>query len=282
MNISLVVNFEKENSKTIAWEVVELLAKHNVSVFTNSQTAELINNNHINIVDDIMSACDMLVVIGGDGTIIHTAKKATQFDKPVLGINSGRIGYLAALKCDELDMISKIVTGEYFTEERIMLSVDVESKAEKKEFVAFNDAVICKGAISRMIDIDLTLDNHSLRYRADGLIVSTPTGSSAYSLSAGGPLLDPRLDNLLITPICPYTYLNKAMVIPSSTDMEISVDTDGGKEAYLTIDGEVAVKIFSGDKIRIRRSNTTVKLVRLKSESIFKRLEAKILQEVNK
>ena len=282
MNISLVVNFEKDNSKAIAIEVIELLTKQNVSVFTNSSTAELIDNNNIKIVDDIVSVCDMLVVIGGDGTIIHTAKKATQFDKPVLGINSGRIGYLAALKCDELDMISKIVTGEYFTEERIMLSVEVESKAEKKEFVAFNDAVICKGAISRMIDIDLTLDNHSLRYRADGLIVSTPTGSSAYSLSAGGPLLDPRLDNLLITPICPYTYLNKAMVIPSSTDMEISVDTDCSKEAYLTVDGEVAVKILSGDRIRIKRSDTTVKLVKLKSESIFKRLEAKILQEVNK
>ena len=282
MNISLVVNFEKDNSKAIASDVIELLSKQDVCFFTNNNTAQLLRDKNLSIVDDIYKSCDMLVVIGGDGTIIHTAKKAAELCKPVLGINSGRIGYLATLNCDELQLISNIVDGEYTIEERVMLSVSVESVNERKEFVAFNDAVVCKGAISRMIDIDLTLDNHSLRYRADGLIISTPTGSSAYSLSAGGPLLDPRLDSLLITPICPYTYLNKAMVIPSSTDMSIGVATDSDKDAYLTVDGEVAVKILVGDKIKIKRSDTTVKLVRLKSESIFRRLEAKILQEVNK
>ena len=282
MNISLVVNFEKDNSKAIALKVIELLAQQNVSVYANSKTAKLIDSSNLKIADDFLSICDLLIVIGGDGTIIHTAKKAAQFDKPVLGINAGRIGYLAALNCDELDLISKLVTGDYYTEERIMLSVSTESNDERKEFLAFNDAVVCKGAISRMIDIDLKLDNHSLRYRADGLIISTPTGSSAYSLSAGGPLLDPRLDSLLITPICPYTYLSKAMVIPTDTTISVVVDTTDSKDAYLTVDGEVAVKILSGDKINVSRSDTTVKLVRLKSESIFKHLEAKILQEVNK
>lgn len=282
MNVSLVVNFEKDNSKAIASEVVELLSRHNVAVFANGKTAEQINSSYIKVSDDFLTLCDLLIVIGGDGTIIHTAKKAAQFDKPVLGINAGRIGYLAALNCDELNLISKIVTGDYYTEERIMLSVSTESDDRQKEFLAFNEAVVCKGAISRMIDIDLELDNHTLRYRADGLIISTPTGSSAYSLSAGGPLLDPRLDSLLITPICPYTYLNKAMVIPTDTAISVSVDTADSKDAYLTVDGEVAVKILSGDKINVSRSDTTVKLIRLKSESIFRHLESKILREVNK
>ncbi len=282
MNISLVVNFEKDNSKAFALKALGVLSQHNVSFYSDKDTVRLLNFNKLQVAEDIFALCDLLIVVGGDGTIIHTAKKAAEYNKPVLGINTGRIGYLASLKCDELERISGILTGEYTIDERIMLSVSVESNGVKKDFLAFNDAVVCKGAISRMIDIDLELDKHSIRYRADGLIISTPTGSSAYSLSAGGPLLDPRLDSVLLTPICPYTYLNKAMVIPSSTDMCIRADVDGGKEAYLTVDGEVAVKILAGDKIKIKRSNTVVKLIQLKSESIFQRLESKILQEVNK
>ncbi len=282
MNISLIVNFEKDNSKAIALKTVDILNQQEVYFYTDKVTANALGTDIFNIVDDVFSVCDILMVVGGDGTIIHTAKKAALYNKPVLGINTGRIGYLASAKGEELQLISKILTGEYTIDERIMLSVSVESHNDKKEYLAFNDAVVCKGSLSRMIDIDLELDDHTLRYRADGLIISTPTGSTAYSLSAGGPLLDPRLDSVLLTPICPYTYLNKAMVIPADTKMCISVDTAGDKEAFLTVDGEVAVRILGDDKIKIQSSDTAVKLVCLKSESIFQRLEAKILQEVNK
>ncbi len=278
MKVSLVVNFEKENSIDIAKATAELLYSNNVCVYSDVDTVNKLDLTFIKAVDNKFSVCDVIVAIGGDGTIIHTSKQATMFSKPILGINSGRIGYLAAVECSELHNIIKIIAGDYCIDERIMLDITLFSNSKKTTYTALNDAVICKGSLSRMIDMEVDIENHPLRYRADGLIVSTPTGSTAYSLSAGGPLLHPRLDNILLTPICPYAYITKAMVVPSTTDVVISVDIDNEKEAYLTVDGEVAVKIARYDKIKISRSDTTVKLIRLKSESIFDRLNNKNIQ----
>ncbi len=275
MKISLIINFEKQNSKSISLKIIKLLREKNVDVCTTAETAAMLRIDGLEIADNIFYCCDMVLVIGGDGTIIHTSKKAAEYDKPILGINSGRIGYLATLDQSELHKITEIIDGEYTIDKRIMLDVSVLSKDSESRYTAFNDAVVCKGAISRMIDIDISLDSHQLRYRADGLIISTPTGSSAYSLSAGGPLLDARLDTVLLTPICPYAYTNKSMVIPSYTDISIKVDTDSSKDAFLTVDGEVAVKIAKNDEIKISKSKTTVNLIRVSSESIYNRFENK-------
>lgn len=274
MKFSLVVNFEKTNSLSIANDVVNFLLNKGVEVYTDQNTAQKLKNN-VMVCEDLFAICEVLIVIGGDGTIIHTSKYAATYNVPVLGINSGRIGYLAAINSFDSSELENIINGNYCIEERIMLQISVESQGNVTSFIGFNDAVICKGALSRMIDIDVCVDNHPLKYRSDGLIVSTPTGSSAYSLSAGGPLLDPRLDSILLTPICPYAYIKKAMVIPPYSDVNIKIDIDKDKEAFLTVDGEVAVKISKEDIIKISRSDTTVKLIRLNSESIFDRLNNK-------
>ncbi len=138
-----------------------------------------------------------------------------------------------------------------------------------KEYTAFNDVVLSKGALSRMTDIELSVDEHILRYRADGLIVATPTGSTAYSLSAGGPVVEPSVGNILVTPICPYEFIKKPIILPSEARLSVAADTDGDREFFLTVDGEIAVKIEKTDRVYIKKSNKTVKLIKYRAESFF-------------
>lgn len=265
MKISLVVNFKKDKALDTALQLIEELQGYNVDVLCDDDTAKKLNCDKITVDQNYMENCDICVILGGDGTIIHTAKKAAQLSIPVLGINLGRIGYLATVKATEIEKIRTIISGEYNIEERMMLEITKESKEGTTQYIAFNDAVITKGTLSRMLDIETSVDGHKINYRSDGLIVATPTGSTAYSLSAGGPVIDPRVQDVLITPICPYSCFDRPMIIPANAKVSVSVDVSGNKEAYLTLDGEVAVKIEHDDKILISRANSVVKLISLKS-----------------
>lgn len=264
MKISLIINFDKNSANEIANKVVDMLHNNKVEILCDSVTKETLSNNIAIVDENHLQNCDFCVVIGGDGTIIHTAKIAAIYSKAVLGINVGRIGYLAAIKSTELDYLNNILNGEYEIEERIMLDVKKLSDNNEENYTAFNDAVITKGTLSRMLDMKLLVDGHEIKYRSDGLIISTPTGSTAYALSAGGPVIDPRVNDILITPICPYSFFTRPMIVPSFSDVSITADVLDNKEAYLTIDGELAVKIEQKDKIVISRSKTSVKLISLK------------------
>lgn len=275
MKVSLIVNFEKNDAKKIANEVIEILHNSNVEILCDKDTANVFPDL-LKISENHLEKSDFCVVIGGDGTIIHTAKKAAILKKAVLGINVGRIGYLAAIKSCELDEINRVLSGEYEIEERMMLDVVIESKNKAKTFTAFNDAVITKGTLSRMLDMKVTIDQHEISYRSDGLIISTPTGSTAYSLSAGGPVVDPRVEDIIITPICPYSCFTRPMIIPHTSSINAKVDVVDGKEAYLTVDGEVAVKIEEGDNIKISRSKIAVKLISLKTRPAYFSLGTKL------
>ena len=276
MNVSLIVNFDKKDAKSIAAGVIEQLNEKCIHLFADEKTTAALQSPDIETASDIFEIADVCVVIGGDGTILHAAKRAALLKKPVLGVNAGRIGYLASVEKNELSKLKALQRGDYKIEERTMLDVTLMSADSSTTLNAFNDAVISKGALSRMIDMELFVDRHRLRYRSDGLIISTATGSTAYSLSAGGPVMDPRVDNIVLTPICPYTYFTRTLVIPSAADMLISVDLSNNKEAYLTVDGEVALPIGGRDKIRITRSDTRVKLISLDDQSIYDCLERKI------
>lgn len=275
MKVSLVVNFEKKDAKKIANEVIDKLHKANVKILCDEDTAKNFSSN-VAACENHITDADFCIVIGGDGTIIHTAKKAAILNKAVLGINVGRIGYLASLNQNELDEINKVLLGEYDIEERMMLDVVIESNNELKTFTAFNDAVITKGTLSRMLDMKVCIDEHEIPYRSDGLIISTPTGSTAYSLSAGGPVVDPRVEDIIITPICPYSCFNRPMIVPYMSKINASVDVVDGKEAYLTVDGEVAIKINEGDCIKISRSDISVKLISLKTKPAYFSLGTKL------
>lgn len=250
MKIAIIINFSKQNALSIAEESINLLLNSGAEVLL---TKEFENNFPKTLAVDeesLYALADILVVIGGDGTIIHTAKKAAEYSKPVLGINAGRVGYLAGLEGNDLSKLTNLLTKEYQIKNRMLLSV----KVGEKEYFCLNDAVISKGPLSRMIDITVKLHGEHISYRADGLISATPIGSTAYSLSAGGPIVDPELDSIILTPICPQSLYARPILI--SPDEEIFITTTPPEEtgAYLTIDGEEVCPVLDGQTITVKRS----------------------------
>ena len=251
MKIAIIINSSKQNALPIARDSVKVLRDFGAQILLTEEFKYLYENAVITDENDLYSKADILVVIGGDGTIIHSAKRAAEYSKPVLGLNAGRVGYLAGLEGNELDKLKNLITGDYIIKNRMLLSV----KVGDKEYFSLNDAVISKGPLSRMIDITVTLDGEHISYRADGLIAATPTGSTAYSLSAGGPIVDPDLDTIILTPICPQSLYARPILIAPNEEIQISVTPPEDTGAYITIDGEQACPILEGQTVTVKRAD---------------------------
>mgnify|MGYP003450799403 FL=1 len=251
MKIAIIINSSKQNALPIARDSVKVLRDFGAQILLTEEFKYLYENAVITDENDLYSKADILVVIGGDGTIIHSAKRAAEYSKPVLGLNAGRVGYLAGLEGNELDKLKNLITGDYKIKNRMLLSV----KVGDKEYFSLNDAVISKGPLSRMIDITVTLDGEHISYRADGLIAATPTGSTAYSLSAGGPIVDPDLDTIILTPICPQSLYARPILIAPNEEIQISVTPPEDTGAYITIDGEQACPILEGQTVTVKRAD---------------------------
>ncbi|MBE6777189.1 MAG: NAD(+)/NADH kinase [Ruminococcaceae bacterium] len=226
--------------------------------------------------DSLYSLADVIITIGGDGTIIRYAKRAALDNKPVLGINAGRMGYLANIEQNELSLISKLKSKEYFVEDRMMLSVDVfENGNLINSYTALNDAVITSGFISRIVDISVSVGKDTINYLADGLIVSTPTGSTAYSMSAGGPIIDPSTENMCITPICSHSLSAKPILLGAEKEISLKSFSKKRTEIFLTVDGRKVTNVKPYTQIKITKSPNSVKLIRLNDRSFYKTLSVK-------
>lgn len=215
---------------------------------------------------------DLVVVIGGDGSILRAARTAAPLNIPLLGVNLGRLGYMAEIECNEISLIDRYFKGEYDIEERMMLSVETvrRGKSRYAPIFALNDAVISNGAVSRMVDISLLCNgNEAGNYRADGIIAATPTGSSAYSLSAGGPVIDPAIQCICITPVCPQSLRARPMIFSGDSVLEIRGSIRSVGELYLTVDGFRNYRLERDDVIRITRSAQVTKLIKLKKNSFY-------------
>ena len=222
---------------------------------------------------------DLVICFGGDGTILDCAKKMARRGKPILGINLGHLGYMAELEMDELSALDKIIEGDYTLDERAMIDVEVFDKngVLKYQSAALNDAVISNGSVSKIINLELYAeDNLVTSYRADGLIVSTPTGSTAYAMSAGGSIADPKVKCMLVTPICPHSFIARQLIFSDETPIKIKNVSVREKSLMLTIDGKSNCELFKEDEVRISKSNMTVKLVRLKDCSFYGILSQKM------
>lgn len=230
-------------------------------------------------VDESYKSVDAIIVLGGDGTILESARRAAPFGVPVMGLNLGRLGYMAELEMSELDEIARIVSGDYKLEKRSMLNIELlnaNGETRKNEY-ALNDAVLSNGAISRVVDLELYEGgSHIANYRADGMIISTPTGSTAYSLAAGGAIVDPRLACFCVTPICPHSLLSRPLVFPDSACLEIKNVCHREKTLFLTVDGRVNYELVFGEAVRITRSPLTTSFIRLKEESFYEKLRQKM------
>lgn len=228
------------------------------------------------------SAYDAAVVLGGDGSIIEAAHRLIGKNVPLIGINFGHIGFLTELEAGEFTDIGRAVMGEYTLEKRIMLDAAVydENHDKKCRYTVLNDVVITNGPIARLIGFDIYCDGVKTDFwRADGIIASTPTGSTAYSLSAGGPVLDPSLECICLTPICPHTLSSRPLIFHAGTEIGISGIRSNNSSVYLNADGRDAVQLYDGWSVRIKRSPCETELIRIKDRGFIGVLHSKLSEK---
>ena len=231
--------------------------------------------------DESLRACDAMICFGGDGTILHASKQVIRHNVPILGVNVGTMGFIAELESGELELLRKIPKGEYTLEPRSMLDVTVTNGTQTLfHETALNDAVITKGAIARVVQIGISCDGvDATSFSGDGVIVCTATGSTAYSMSAGGPIMEPSAKNLLITPICAHAMLAKSIVIGPRRVISIRTGKIGRHNAFLSVDGGRAFRLSPGDVTTVTSSEQITQLVRLKETSFFEILNHKFIDK---
>ena len=225
--------------------------------------------------EEIYSLPEMAIVLGGDGAMLDAARRIAPAGIPILGINMGRVGYMTELEIDELELITRVFEGKYKINERSMLEASVESRSGQKKFseYALNEATVTNGAAARIVDIQLSDGDELVHtYRADGLVIATPTGSTAYSLSAGGPIVDPKLSCFCVTPICPHSLSARPLVFPDTANLKVKNICVREKVLHLTLDGRATYDLYYGDVVSIKRSPLTVKLVQIKEQSFYSKI----------
>ena len=283
--VAVIPNLTKKNAAETTFSVIDRLHRLGISVFMSEKYAKFFANSRITFfgsVDKLYESADMILTIGGDGTIIHAAYHASFHNKPLLGINTGRLGFAAELETDELDMLSRLKDGSYMIEKRMMLRIIHSGEEGEREFRAMNDAVISRGSLSRLIDIDVSLaadKGYICSYRADGLIISTPTGSSAYSLAAGGPVVEPTMKCILMTPVCSHSLFARPVVFSHHSRLAVTASCDDDTEVFLTIDGAVTVTVLKTDTLIISESEAETEFIKLKDRTFYKVLNDKFTEK---
>ena len=282
--IGVVVKPNQPEALETTCHLVEWLDKHGLKLIgTPELDRERIEGRTrcaVEIVepDKLAASVELIVVLGGDGTMIATSRMMGDYDVPVLGINYGTLGYLAEFRVEEMfGALESILAGDYRIDTRVRLAVDLIRDEEiLMHSRALNDVVINKSALARIIEIEARMDGHLISgFRADGLIISTPTGSTAYNLSAGGPVIYPSMNALVITPICPFTLSDRPIVVPDDALIELRLRTPK-EEVVLTLDGQVGVPIKPEHRVLIRKSRTTFKIVQPKNRNYFEVLREKL------
>ncbi|MDO8683889.1 MAG: NAD(+)/NADH kinase [Armatimonadota bacterium] len=278
--IGLVANPQKEAALELASELADWLAARSITVLIESEAAALINRMDIAASEDEVSSADMIVVLGGDGTILRAARMASPKNTPILGVHLGQYGFITEIHPPNVkEALERTLRGDYQVSERLMLKAGlIRDGREIAAHIALNDAVVAKGPLARLLRLHTYVnEKYIATYAADGIIVSTPTGSTAYSLSAGGPVVNPNVDVLIITPICPHTLNARSLVIPGSESVQIVIECDRDEEGMmLTIDGQSGIALQSSDKVDIRRAEHPAKIVFWDTWSFYDKLQSRL------
>lgn len=280
MKISVFPNINNDGISELTDKIVDRLEAFGAQIKVAECTAKpfsFVNQK------ELISYCDIALAVGGDGTTLNVAKEASFSGKATLGINAGRLGFMSGLEKNELELLKCLVTGDYSVEERMMLKADIFEEGRISDtYHCLNDAVISRGDLARLIDINVTNEGRIVtKTRADGMIVSTPTGSTAYSMAAGGPVLSPDNTCFVVTPICPHSLINRSIVFSSDKILTLSVDNDKNNKSFLSIDGEQSIPIKSDSDIVISKSQYTAKLIKIKPDNFYEILNKKILERRN-
>lgn len=287
--VALITNFNITDKVNAAILVTQKLKEYGCEVLTPSYNRDKIARHRSArgkleltyvMQDEMYAQAELLIILGGDGTILEASRRAAMRKIPILGINLGHLGYMAELELDELDLLDGLFNGEYTEEKRSMISVEIldDEKTRIASF-ALNEAII-RGGAPRIIDLEMSEGGELIaNYRADGLIVATPTGSTAYSMSAGGAIADPRINCLCVTPICSHSLTARPLVFPDTAVLEIKNTSQREKMLYVTVDGRINYELYRGNIVRITRSPMETTLIRLKKYSFYRKLRAKMNRE---
>lgn len=281
--IALVANLEKRGIREVATGIITYLEERGVRTIIARKQALALGVPERGVAEQELQGADCLLVLGGDGTLLQAARQVCTSATPILGINLGRLGFLTEVELADLyPALDKLLTGDYHIEQRMMLQSTVKRPDQILTCTALNDIVVTKGAFPRLLSLEVYISSDYLdTYPADGLIVATPTGSTAYSLSAGGPLLTPDLRVMLLTPICPHTLYARPLVVPGKHQIEIHVHAPE-VEVMLAVDGQQGLSLRNGDVITVTEASTTTQLIRLQDKTFFSLVRQKLQEGGNR
>jgi len=282
--IGIIAKQNKPEVIVLVRNLVEWLGPKQIEVYIEPEMKDLFSppllGSHLNSVEreDIPAHVEMMIVLGGDGTLLSVARLVGDRGVPILGVNLGGLGFLTEITLEELyRVLERVIQGEFVTDERVVLHAAVIRRGERMaEFIVLNDAVINKGALARIIDLETTINGEYLTtFKSDGLIISTPTGSTAYNLSAGGPIVYPSLHCIIITPICPHTLTNRPIVIPDHVEVR-AVLKSRQQEVILTLDGQQGFSLEFEDIVEVRKAEDRILLIKSPYRHYFEVLREKL------
>ena len=276
MKVAVIPNQNKDSDLTVTRSAVSFLLSLGAEIYSDTPVNE---KAVFADTETCVKAADIVLTVGGDGTILHTARFSAAGKKPTLGINMGKVGFMADVEPCELDLLAHLFSGDYTTENRMLLSCDVVRGGDTIfSSLALNDVVISKGTVSRMIEFDILSDGNFIHsYHADGVIFATPTGSTAYSLSAGGPIVSPDLNCILATPVCVHSIkAARPVIFNDNAAISVKINTLNDNPAFVTSDGIENFRLEHNDTVYIRKSELTFQLIRIKKESFYTILSKKI------
>ena len=276
-SIGIIANIKKELTKGVVEEIIGWASENKVDVFIGEELSPLIGQKEKSLPrEKLCQVSEILISLGGDGTMLASARAVGEHKIPILGINLGGVGFLTEINSNDLqNTLNKLKKGDYFIEKRMVLETEVEG-VKKLDQYALNDVVIDKGEVARLFLLHLYLqDEFICSYSADGLIISTPTGSTAYSLAAGGPIINPRMNAIIVSPICPHTLASRPIVFSENETLKVVVELSS-REAVLTIDGQVAFGLKSGSSVLVRKAKHSVNLIKFRDRSFYEILRRKL------
>lgn len=280
MKIAIIPNLTRSEAIPVTLDVCRELDSLDIEYFFESEMRDdfVDTNAEFKSEDSMLSECDAVIAVGGDGSIIYAAHKAMRHDKPVLGINAGRLAFLAGLERHELHLLKNLKSGEYEVDKRIILRADIVDKGETVySRHCINDAVIAREGKTQLIDLSVSCNGSEVNnYTGDGIIIATPTGSTAYSLSAGGPVIDPKIGCILLTPICTHSLFSRSIVFAKDSRFEIKALRKS--KTSLSCDGDNPVAIPDSATVKIRKSGLSANFIRIKTDTFMDVLNVKLEQ----
>lgn len=276
-SLGIIANVKKELTKSVVEEITRWAGQNKVNVFICEELIPLIGQKKNSLPrSQLWETSEVLISLGGDGTMLASARAVGEHQTPILGINLGGLGFLTEITSNDLhNTLNKLKNGDYFIEKRMVLETEIEG-GKKFEQYALNDVVIDKGEVARLFLLHLfTKDKFICSYSADGLILSTPTGSTAYSLAAGGPIINPRMNAIIVSPICPHSLASRPIVFSENETLKVTVEISS-RQAVLTIDGQVAFGVESGSSVLVRKAKHSVNLIKFRDRSFYEILRRKL------